>query len=395
MASNSTVDSVASPATDEEQLNIDELPIIEEDKKKIKKWFQENGKGQMEILITGWTGVGKSTLVNSLVGQQVAKEGDKLDSQTKNVKDYRVRAKEGVDVVVWDSPGLQNGMENEKEYLTELEKKCSNVDIIMYCINLSATRSELGEKQNELWAIKKLTNVFGPEWWKHSVFVMTFANIYEARLELEIERSTAKHHEQELNLKEMFLDRMKDWKERIYRALSVAGVPEEVVKNIPILPAGIDIRPHLQVQKFWLSKIWFSFLLRAKPQCQVKLVNLSKSRLKTESDASDEEFKREGIKQPIIVLRAILEVIANVASGLIRGVKIEEAIKYALYGASKGALIGAAFETAYSKGIEGGINILQEGTIKKIGVGFVAGSALGATAAVFIYYLNVENMIRM
>ena len=142
---------------------IDRLPISEEKKEETKMWIKQNTKGQIEILTTGRTGVGKSTLVNAIIGKEAAKQGNNLHAETKNVTCYKMAAEEGVEVVVWDSPGLQDGSGNEEEYLAQLKEKCSNVDIIIYCISLSATRSEFGARQNDFNVIKKLTATFGPQ----------------------------------------------------------------------------------------------------------------------------------------------------------------------------------------------------------------------------------------
>ena len=51
--------------------------------KHIQKWLEQSKS--LHILITGKTGVGKSALVNGIVGKYVAKEGETLDPETSTV----------------------------------------------------------------------------------------------------------------------------------------------------------------------------------------------------------------------------------------------------------------------------------------------------------------------
>ncbi|CAI8026524.1 hypothetical protein GBAR_LOCUS15231 [Geodia barretti] len=69
---------------------IDRLPVTKREKGEIKKWITDSRRKRIEILITGRTGVGKSTLVNSLVGRPVAEAGN-MRAVTKVVTDYQLR----------------------------------------------------------------------------------------------------------------------------------------------------------------------------------------------------------------------------------------------------------------------------------------------------------------
>lgn len=237
----------------EELLRATELPFTDSDKALILKRIRESGKGQMEILITGRSGAGKSMLVNALTGKTIAKVGNKLRAETKRVISYKIPMdKEGVEVLVWVSPGLQD---NEEQYLAELKEKCSNVDIVIYCISLTATRSEVGDDEmikNDLTTIRKLTNTFSTDLWEHSVFVLTFANALEAILRVKF-----------ANPEKKFNERLQDWKKRIHSALLAVGVSKQVAEMVPVKPAGHPKKQNIPGQKYWVKKLWGTIAKRA------------------------------------------------------------------------------------------------------------------------------------
>lgn len=91
------------------------------------EWISQSTSRPVDILFTGKTGVGKSTLINCLVGNEVAKVGHGLHSETKEVGSYAVDVN-SVHFTVWDSPGLQDGLDREKEYVADMKAKCSRYD---------------------------------------------------------------------------------------------------------------------------------------------------------------------------------------------------------------------------------------------------------------------------
>lgn len=128
------------------------------------------------MFITGETGTGKSTLVNGLLGAEVARENCTCYVETTEVISYEKEFEnKSVKVTLWESCGLQYyyGTRNEAQCLADLKKKCSDMDICIYCVNMTRTRTFI----KDINVIKRLTKVFGKKLWENSVFALTFANI--------------------------------------------------------------------------------------------------------------------------------------------------------------------------------------------------------------------------
>lgn len=118
------------------------------------------------------TGVGKSRLVNALVGKQVAQEGRPKTACTDVVTSYRAVIY-GVEVVVWDSPGLQDGTCNERLYLADMKNRLDRgFDVMIYCLSMTETRLYDADKN----AIRAMTECFGKDLWRNAVVALTFAN---------------------------------------------------------------------------------------------------------------------------------------------------------------------------------------------------------------------------
>ena len=307
---------------------------LDDDKNRdMKKWCKAK---RIEILITGKTGVGKSTLVNGLVGRKVAKEGRNLRPETMGVTDYQLTTAQGLEIIVWDSPGLQDGTGNEAAYLAEMKEKCSEVDIVICCISLDP-RAKLGEEQTDFKAIKKLTETFGPEWWKYSVFVMTFGNMLESMVK-------TKYH-QKAAVEDKFNANIESWKQRIHQALSSAGVPEKIVSQVPVEVAGYFRKPHLPGREYWFSKLWLTIADRIKPKSQPAFVKINEKRFRKSSEVRPSDItSTQGHEQPIVIDR-IISVVKMAFEGMVIGARLGARVKGtagACVGGAVGGTLGAA-----------------------------------------------------
>ena len=245
----------------------------------------------VKIFITGQTGVGKSSLVNALIGDKVAEEGDTLDPETSKVTSYEKTIRD-VQVTVWDSPGLQDGTSREEEYLADMEENCKDVDLCVYCVSLLDTR--FVEGCDDIIAMKKLTGVFGQAMWEHAIFVLTFANMLEEDAEL-LEAEDAERPA-------VFQKKLKEWERALKDALiSDVGVDRAVAEGIQVIPAGYDTNPALLDRDFWLSPFWFGALYAMKPMAQPAMLKINYHRIiQNPEEVTEEDFNKFVHEQPLI-----------------------------------------------------------------------------------------------
>ncbi|KAJ7374053.1 hypothetical protein OS493_009383 [Desmophyllum pertusum] len=183
-------------------------------------WFSEESQNQFSILVTGKTGVGKSRLVNALVGKKVAHEGRPRTACTDTVTSYRAEI-DGVEVVVWDSPGLQDGSCNENVYVADMKNKLNQgFDVMIYCLSMTETRFYDADKN----AIRTMTRAFGHELWNKAVVALNFAN-----------RIIDPDEEDELAY---FMGEKYHWDKAIDDILGELGIDCKVRKALPVVPTG-------------------------------------------------------------------------------------------------------------------------------------------------------------
>jgi len=143
----------------------------------------------LRFLLVGRTGVGKSSTINSLFGEEVALVG-KFEPQTMGVEEY-FHEHNDVKYRIIDTPGLCDDLEsegNDAKYLDEIKKHIDDIDCVWFVTELDAPRVTSDEKRG----IKIISEELGIKIWSRSIIILTRADKVEiAEYKLYFERRSA------------------------------------------------------------------------------------------------------------------------------------------------------------------------------------------------------------
>ena len=289
-----------------ENVDLSKLPVELKTKIDIPKVERMLRSAQsLSMLVTGTTGSGKSTLINCILGLNMEDEHH-ADVQhsiqvpgTVMIKAYR-KKKGRIMATVWDTPGLQDGTtkENQDLYLHRMKKNCSNVDLTLFCIKVLETKFPRGRDNPDVVTMFKLTETFGSDFWNNAIVVFTFANLLEMLdpgkwLKLSPEGKAR-----------LFEKKIGEWKDQIRTVLEQdAHIPNEIVDNIKMIPAGYYLQRQLPDRDYWLSDLWFECMdTLPTPEARGALLQINTERIKTASDLTYKDFRGDPQVQPIVFL---------------------------------------------------------------------------------------------
>jgi len=194
---------------------------------------EDQESSSIRILVTGKVGVGKSTLVNALVGMNVSKTGHDVGSVTKKVE-RKVVYKNDIRVDITDTPGLGDlDMESDDTLHDALEYN-DDIDLLLFCMKMTEDFTRYHKQE-----INAITNIFGKYIWNKGLFVLTFANeISEIDFTTEL-----------VKMKSVIRDKITDI------------VDPRVAEKIPIVPTGFK-EPQLPDRPSWISELWIQVFRR-------------------------------------------------------------------------------------------------------------------------------------
>lgn len=104
---------------------------------------------QVNIILVGASGAGKSSTVNALFNMELAKVGVGVDPQTQVIEKYELD-----NLIIWDTPGLGDGVKRDKEIKKALLEKLNELDeegnplIDLVLVVIDSSSKDLGTTYN-------------------------------------------------------------------------------------------------------------------------------------------------------------------------------------------------------------------------------------------------------
>ena len=231
--------------------------------------------GEISIMVCGKTGIGKSTLLNTLLGTEnrfVVKgpddDGDDcMDAGTKDVISVSETI-HGIKVTMYDTPGIQSDS-CDNYFVDSMAQLKDKIDLVLFCIDSAATRWA-----TETDAVKKLHSCFGSKIWTKAIFVLTRSNMSQ---HVFVENEKLSQEEKVAQCQKVANNIFKRFKDQLLNL----DVSAAVVESIPLLASGsqnkrklLFVAPEVHNEDF-LPELWSLAVSQCRVETKVLFLSVS------------------------------------------------------------------------------------------------------------------------
>ena len=223
----------------------------------------------VNILVIGVTGSGKSTLINALLGDNVAEVGHGATSVTVEVKKYEGKFK-GVKMNIYDTIGFRDTEGKSDGSILKEIAAANKFDLVLVCIKLEERVDRDIQK-----VFTELARSLCKELWRRTIVVATFANLF---IKLDSIPETKSDRVQAIK------DKISEFKKEVSECLK-GHVDENIICDIPYCVAGKAKKRKLPTTDDWLKDLWSTCIDRCSSEAQPFLTMFAKHRLAVEAGA--------------------------------------------------------------------------------------------------------------
>ena len=283
---------------------------------------------KINLMVTGATGVGKSSTINALFGEEVAKVGTSVDPETMEIEKYELD-----NLVIWDTPGLGDGKEadnrHSKRIIDKLYEKDENGNLLidLVLVILDGSSRDLGT------SYELINSVIIPNLGENKKNRILVA-INQADVAMKGKYWNAEENKPEEKLQEFLEDKVKSVKRRIKEA---TGVEIEPI----YYSAGEKEEGYMQQKPYNLAKLLY-YILQCTPE-EKRLVyaqNMNREEVMWKDNDDLQDYRKD----------ILGEFLGSVTKGIAIGGAIGEALGSLVglgqvgrvIGSVGGAIVGAA-----------------------------------------------------
>ena len=230
------------------------------------------------ILVIGETGDGKSTLVNSLLGVNIAEVAATTQTETVAITAYKADIA-GVPVAVYDTPGINAGeVTSDKEVLDCIKvlNKGKKIHLTIFCFPLREVRLKANHTET-----LKAYQAAGVDW-TGAIIALTFADLVNAQM---APRDVCENPDFDVGT--YFKERVQMWKTEITTKLVAdVGIPQRKADSIIIAPVTDDQSECLPDGEDWFIPLWLDILDLLPPAAYVRFLQMYNGKISFTGETS-------------------------------------------------------------------------------------------------------------
>ena len=240
---------------------------------------------RINLMVTGATGVGKSSTINALFGKEVAKVGISADPETTEIDKYELD-----NLVIWDTPGLGDGKEadnkHSKRIIDKLYEKDENDNLLidLVLVILDGSSRDLGT------SYELINNVIIPNLGDNKENRILVA-INQADVAMKGKYWNTEENRPEKKLQEFLENKLISVKRRIKEA---TGIDTEPI----YYSAGEKEEGYIQQKTYNLSKLLYYILQRTPEEKRlVYAQNMNKEEIIWKDNDDLQDYRAEVLEK--------------------------------------------------------------------------------------------------